>query len=134
MRAVNSSQHAYSSSCANGFYAGSFTDLQAPTTGGAPFISPDLLVAAPTKSGYDFTLVIGSDGAAGTLDACNGVTSAQLVSTYVARATPLSPGSSGVRYFWTSTLGTIYFDPAALIGHTQGNTPPTLTAPAGPLQ
>ena len=134
MRAINSSQHAYSSSCANGFYAGAFTDLQAPTAGGAPFLSPDLLVAAPTKSGYDFTMVIGTDGAPGTLDACNGVTSAQLVSTYVARATPVSPGSSGVRFFWTSTLGTISFDPAAIIAHTLGHTPPTLTAPAGPLQ
>src|SRR4030095_4998839 len=126
MRAINSSQHAFSSSCANGFYAGDFTQFHAPAVGGAPFLSPDLMVAAPSKSGYDFSMVIGSDGAAGTLDACNGVTSAQLVSTYVARATPLAPGSSGVRNFWTSTLGTIYFDPVAIIAHTAGNTPPTL--------
>ena len=65
MRAINSSQHAFSSSCANGFYAGDFTQLHAPTIGGAPFLSPDLMVAAPSKSGYDFSMVIGSDGAAG---------------------------------------------------------------------
>jgi type IV pilus assembly protein PilA len=134
LRAINSSQHAFSSSCANGFYAGTLTELHAPALGGPAFLSPDLLVAAPSKSGYDFSMVIGSDGAAGIMAACNGVTAAQLASSYVARATPVAPGSSGVRFFWTSTLGTIYFDPAMTIAHTAGNTPPSLTAPAGPLQ
>jgi type IV pilus assembly protein PilA len=134
MRALNSSQHAFSSSCGNGFFAGAFTDLHSPTVGGPPFLSPDLMVAAPNKSGYDFTLVMGTDGIAGTFDACNGVTGPQLVSTYVARANPTVQGLSGVRYFWTSTLGTIYFDPVTLIAHTAGNTPPALTAPAGPLE
>ena len=134
MRALNSSQHAFSSSCANGYYASSFTDLHAPSVGGAPFISPDLMVAAPNKSGYDFTMVVGSDGIVGTVGACNGVTGPQLVSTYVARANPSAPGLSGTRYFWTSTLGAIYFDPTGGIAHTAGNTPPTLVPPAGPLQ
>jgi type IV pilus assembly protein PilA len=134
MRSINSSQHAYSSSCANGYFAQAFTDLVAPAVGGAPFLSPDLMAAAPQKSGYDFTMVIASDGVPGTFDACNGVTGPQLVSSYVARANPLAPGMSGVRYFWTSTLGTIYFDPTGVINHTAGNTPPTLAPPAGPLE
>ncbi len=46
----------------------------------------------------------------------------------------MSVGSSGVRYFWTNTLGTIFFDPASPIVHTNGNDAPALTAPAGPLQ
>ena len=45
MRAYNSSQQAFSSSCANGFYADSPLELNAPAAGGAPFVSPDLMVA-----------------------------------------------------------------------------------------
>jgi len=134
LRVINSSQHAFSSSCANGYFASSLTNLNAPSAGGSPFISPDLMVAAPAKSGYDFAMTAGSDGIAGLLDACNGTVSASLTSTYIATANPSVVGSSGVRYFFTNTLGTIYFDPATAIAHTQGNTPPTLTAPAGPLE
>jgi prepilin-type N-terminal cleavage/methylation domain-containing protein len=134
MRAINSSQHAFSSSCANGYYAASFLDLHAPTLGGAPFLSPDLMVATPQKSGYDFALVMASDAIAGTWDACNGVAGAQLASSYYATANPNQPGLSGQRYFWTSTLGTIYFDPTGAIAHTAGNTAPALAPPAGPLE
>src|SRR5213083_2741330 len=43
LRATNSSQQAYSSACANGFYAQGFGQLSlTPVAGGAPFISPDL--------------------------------------------------------------------------------------------
>ncbi len=49
LRAINSSQQAYASSCANGFYAPALNNLSAPATGGAPFISPDLMVAAPDE-------------------------------------------------------------------------------------
>jgi hypothetical protein len=134
MRSINSSQHAFSSSCANGFYAATFTDLHAPAVGGAPFISPDLMVATPVKSGYDFSMVMGSDAVPGTLGACNGVPAAQLVTTYVARGGPQSVGLTGQRYYWTSTLGTIYFDPTTAIPDTAGNTPPVVVPPAGPLQ
>ena len=133
MRSINSSQHAFSSSCANGYYAVSFLDLHAPGVGGAPFLSPDLMVATPLKSGYDFEMVMGTDGVAAVWGACNGVAGPQLSSSYIARANPNQPGLSGQRHFWTSTLGTIYFDPAGAITHMLGNTPPTLVAPAGPL-
>src|SRR6478735_8754598 len=42
LRAINSSQAAFSSSCANGFYANSLTDLYLAPPSGTPFISPDL--------------------------------------------------------------------------------------------
>src|SRR5258705_6346177 len=54
LRAVNSSQHAYSSSCANGAFATVLSDLAiSPTPASPPFISPDLGVGAPNviKSG-----------------------------------------------------------------------------------
>ena len=137
LRAINSSQQAYSSSCANGFYAAQMKDLLlVPATGGAPFISPDLgaaVGASVDKSGYTVSMAKGSDGVAPTLDACNTVVAANLTSTYYAKAEPVSPGSSGTRYFWTNTLGTIYTDPALPIAATTGNAAPTV-ATVKPLQ
>src|SRR5215203_5441182 len=80
LRAINSSQQAYSSSCANGFYAATLLQLDAPATGGAPFISPDLMVETPlTKSGYDVDMGAGTvDAGTATLDACNEVAAADL--------------------------------------------------------
>jgi prepilin-type N-terminal cleavage/methylation domain-containing protein len=134
MRTINSSQHAFASTCGNGFYARSLADMTAPLTGGTSFISPDLMVAAPAKSGYDFLMSPGTDGAPGFMAACNGLTGPQLISTYVATAQPQAPGMSGSRYFYTNTLATIFFDPSNAIVHPQGNTQPSLTAPAGPIQ
>lgn len=131
LRAINSSQQAFSSSCANGFYASVLTDLAiAPASGGAPFISPDLGAGASVeKSGYTVTMDAGSDGAAGSVDACNGVAGGDLISSYYATADPITVGSTGVRYFWTNTLGTIYADPAAAIADTVGNEPPASGEP-----
>ena len=117
LRAINSSQQAFSSTCANGFYAQSLTFLGvAPVTAGAPFISPDLSVAASVqKSGYEINMAEGSDGLVATLDACNvlqagGAAAANLYSSYYAEAHPITVNSSGTRSFWTNTLGTIYVD------------------------
>ncbi len=58
LRAINSGQASYSSSCASGNYAGSLADLvTVPTSGGQGFISPDLKTNGVTKSGYNVTLV-----------------------------------------------------------------------------
>ena len=55
LRAINSSQQAYSSACANGYYAQGLGQLSlAPAAGGAPFISPDLgldAAATPVANG-----------------------------------------------------------------------------------
>ena len=144
LRAINSSQQAFASSCANGFYAPSLDNLSAPATGGAPFISPDLMVPStattgPTKSGYNVHMVgPAADGApAGALtpSSCNGLAPAALASNYWADAQPVSVGSSGVRFFWTNTLGTIFVDPSNPIVWGNGNDAPTLSGPgAGPLQ
>ena len=119
MRAINSSQQAFSSACASGSYAQALGQLAvAPTTGGAPFISPDIgldSVAVPIpiggsveKSGYSVFLEAGASTGTPTRDACNGTLAADLVTEYVAYADPVTIGSSGSRYFWTNTLGTIY--------------------------
>ena len=129
LRAINSSQQAFSSSCANGFYADGLDSLgQAPSGGGAPFISPDLSVAAAgdslAKSGYAITM----DQAAGADDgndpACNAVAAGLLNSAYYVFADPVTPNSTGVRFFWTNTLGTIYTHTATLSAEDAGNEAP----------
>ena len=109
LRAINSSQQAFSSSCANGFYATDLTDLGDAPSGGTPFISPDLGVSnAVVKSGYTIAMTGIAPAAAATLVACNGVLAADLDGSYWANATPTAAGSTGTRAFWTNTLGTIY--------------------------
>ncbi|MGE0863047.1 MAG: type II secretion system protein [Vicinamibacterales bacterium] len=132
LRAINSSQQAFSSSCANGFYAAATDDLGAPSGGGAPFISPDLsgqvLGATIEKSGYAIEMAGGNGADAGTLAACNGTAAADLVSSYFVYADPITENSTGVRYFWTNTLGTIYTHTATMSGEDDGNAAPAIGA------
>jgi prepilin-type N-terminal cleavage/methylation domain-containing protein len=104
LRAIASSQQAYSATCALGGYASSLMDLALPpTAGGPPFISPDLGAAASVlKSGYDVTLAAGTDGVAWPSDACNGVA-----------------GATGTMFYWVGVSGTIFSD-TAVISETDG--------------
>ena len=135
LRAINSSQAAYSSTCANGFYASALTQLGTPvTTDGVPFISPDLGASdVVQKSGFEVNMAEGMGADAAILDACNGEAAAALFASYWAEAHPTGIGSTGTRSFWTNTLGTIYVDPAGdPITDPVGNTVPA--APAVVLQ
>ena len=136
LRTINSSQSAFSSSCAQGFYATDMTDLyQPPVTGGTPFISPDLGVSnTVTKSGYIVVMTGTAAATAATNNACNGVLAADLDGGYYGTANPTSPGSTGSRYFWTNTLGTVYQDTAMPIAHTSGITAPAVTTTLVPIQ
>jgi len=131
LRAINSGQASYSSSCAAGGYAIDLADLvKAPI--GTPsatqgFISPDLSTNGVVKSGYTVTLA--KDGASGTTDigtaadTCNS-SAGTPASSYFANADPVTPGGTGTRYFATDTRGTLFFDTAATIT----NPIPTATA------
>src|SRR5262252_7766419 len=56
LRAINSGQASYSSSCAAGGYAIDLADLVKPPAGSSQgFISPDLSANGVTKSGYKVT-------------------------------------------------------------------------------
>jgi type IV pilus assembly protein PilA len=123
LRAINGGEAAYSSSCAGGGYAVTLTDLGTPPTGSTSgFISPDLMPAAAgssiVKSGY--TVTLGKDGTAGSAavpgTSCNGATTSW--SSFAATADPVTPGSTGTRYFATDTRGTIFFSNSATIGLT----------------
>ena len=130
LRAIASSQQAYSATCALGAYATSLTDLaQPPTAGGPPFISPDLGAAvAVLKSGYDITMAGGTDGVAWPSDACNGVVGTDLMSTFYATAAPTALGSTGTMYYWVGVSGTIFGDTGAItdtngLSQTPGGAP-----------
>ena len=132
LRVINNSQQAYYSSCGNGFYAGTLPILGDAPPAGTPFISPDLSAGASVdKSGYRTTMVRGAEATAATLNGCNpaGVAAA-LFSSFYTSNNPLVPGLTGVRYFWSNTLGTIYASNTDVFGgDTQGNAPPASGAP-----
>jgi type IV pilus assembly protein PilA len=137
LRTINSSQQAFSSSCGNGFYSPTLLVLgTAPTTGGTPFISPDLGVSASpvTKSGYSIVMTGPVAVPAATLPACNGAAAATLAAGFYANGNPLSAGSTGTRYFWTNTLGTVFQDTAMPITWNQIATAPTAAGTLQPIQ
>jgi type IV pilus assembly protein PilA len=112
LRAVSSAQSTFAASCANGLYAQALTTLGSGPSGGSAFISPDLGTAgtSPTKSGYTINMT----GTAQTgATACNGATA--LASGYHAWAVPVST-STGTRYFFTNTTGTIWQATTTLTG------------------
>src|SRR5689334_19062894 len=83
LRAINSGEAAYSSSCAAGGYAQQLEDLVKPPAGGQGFISPDLSTTGVTKSGYKVSLTKGAGSLTVTVAAstCN-VAVKDAVSTY----------------------------------------------------
>ncbi len=111
LRAINSGQSTYSSSCGGNGYAQTLADLAKPPAGSsAGFISPDLAANGVIKSGYVVNLA-GDTGAVNILAAaaaCN-ANAAATVSSYFAEAHPTNIGSTGQRSFATDTRGTIFF-------------------------
>ena len=128
LRAINSAQSTYASSCAQGNYAGTLAALgTAPTGSNQAFISPDIAngsssPATVVKSGYTVGL-----GAAG-LTATSGVTSCNggldVFPGYIANADPVTP-STGTRFFATDNRGTIFQSMATI---------PTILSTSTPIQ
>jgi prepilin-type N-terminal cleavage/methylation domain-containing protein len=114
LRAINSSQQAFASSCGHGMYAANLTTLGVqPATGGASFISPDLSASdTVSKSGYNTTMSGAVAAPASTPDSCQGdAAGANQVTGYTGTATAQS-ASTGSRDFWTNTSGTVYEAPS----------------------
>src|SRR5215470_12806425 len=110
LRATSSAQSTFAASCANGLYAQSLATLGTGPSGGSAFISPDLGASATVvKSGYTVSMT----GTSQTGTACNGATA--LASGYHAWADPVST-STGTRYFFTNTTGTIWQSTSTLGG------------------
>ena len=119
LRAINSGQASYSSSCASGGYAKTLEDLvKAPTSGGQGFISPDLKSTGVTKSGYTVTLAAATTGIdVGTIAATCNAPAAIPTSEYWAKADPVTVNGTGTRYFATDTRGTIFASTTAAIAN-----------------
>jgi prepilin-type N-terminal cleavage/methylation domain-containing protein len=117
LRAIDSAQRTFSTSCGFGAFATGLSQLgTVPLSGGAAFIGPDLGVADTiNKSGYFVTVAAGADGNAGSVDACNGVVAADLATTFYATAAPEILGGTGNLYYWLGTGGTIFEDVAPIV-------------------
>ena len=126
LKVTTSSQVAYSASCGNGAYAATYVILgTAPAPGGEGFISKDLgSVAAPQKSGYNFTMGNGAGSGAGPND-CNGTAT---ITAYLATGIPMTNGTTGTRSFAVNAGNTIW--------QLTGGAAPTepFGAPATPIQ
>ena len=126
LKVTTSSQVAYSASCGNGAYAATYVILgTAPAPGGEGFISKDLgSVAAPQKSGYNFTLGAGAGSAAGPVD-CNAVAT---ITAFYATGIPQTYATTGTRSFAVNAGNTIW----QLTGAAAPTEP--FGAPATPIQ
>lgn len=126
LRTTSTAQVMYSASCGSGGYAATYVTLGTPPAGGSEaFISPDLgTVAAPQKSGYNFTLAPAAGAGAGPNDCLGTPTTAGWYATGI----PQTFGTTGTRSFAVNTANTVFqnFTAAA----------PTepLGAPATPVQ
>ena len=121
LRAINEGEAAFHTSCGGGGYAVDLADLVKPPSGGANqqgFVSPDLGSNGVVKSGYTVTLA--KDGASSTMDVgsaastCNASANTP-ASSYYANADPVTPGSSGMRFFATDVRGTLFYSSAATV-------------------
>ncbi len=110
LRAINSSESTYASSCGSGNYVATLVELATVPTGstGDPFISKDLSLDPSVKSGYTVTLAVGAnDVPVTTVTSCN---TGALHTAYYANAIPMTVGTTGQRAFATNQGGTIWQD------------------------
>jgi prepilin-type N-terminal cleavage/methylation domain-containing protein len=108
LRAVNSAQSTFSSSCGSNNYASTLEVLATPSVAGTPaFISPDLKTTGIVKSGYIVNVAGVGAVPVGTPAACN---AGAMNVGYWAETHPNVLGSTGSRSFGTDTRGTIFVD------------------------
>jgi hypothetical protein len=85
------------------------------------------------KSGYGLTMTGTTAAPPATVAPCNtggaAPTAATLAGSYNGTASPSSPGSTGTRYFYTNTLGTIYQLNTALPTHVSNVAAPSTGTP-----
>jgi prepilin-type N-terminal cleavage/methylation domain-containing protein len=129
LRAINSAQSTYASSCAQGNYATTLVALATPpVAGGQAFISPDLSTDPTVKSGYTVTLGVGGTAATAGVTSCHAAPVA-VFPGYTAAADPVS-AQTGTRDFATDSRGTIFFANGAVVAAAAAAIP----AAAVPIQ
>jgi type IV pilus assembly protein PilA len=111
MRAINSGETAFSSSCAQGGYATSLSQLVAPApTLTQGFISPDLAMDVSTKSGYIIVLAAGLSSTMVVPQASTCSNAGDALASYFGEADPVNFGQTGGRHFGTDERGSIFQD------------------------
>ena len=107
LNALNQAQFTYMQTCGKQRYAPTLVALGTPAPGNEHgFVSPDLAAADPLlKSGYQFQLT-GTPATEGE-QTCTGLVP---LDRYRITADPLTPGSTGTRYYGTNTDRVIYSD------------------------
>ena len=131
LRAINSGQAAYSSSCAAGGYATTLADLFKAPAGGTGFISPDLYINGVVKSGYTVTLAVGPSNTPVLVASATCNAFADALASYFATADPVTANGTGSRYFGTDERGTIFQDTSGALTTAKLATP---VAPVQPVQ
>ncbi len=113
LRAINSGEAAFSSSCGQGGYATTLVQLfTVPVAGGTGFISPDLATDPTIKSGFTVSLAVGTGNTVVLAQAATCNNAANALATYFGKAVPVTYGGTGSRSFGTDERGTIFQDTA----------------------
>jgi len=115
LRAINSGQSTYASSCGSGFYAPSLTQLAKPPIGtNDGFVETDLGSAdTVVKSAY--TIQMSSTPFGGAPDTCNALGPGATGQAFKAAADPLDVANN-VRYFAVNAGNAIWEDRSSLWG------------------
>ena len=117
LRAINSANLNWMTNCAGGRgYSTSLSNLgQLPSTGGQPFISPDLSVTTSPvqKSGYNLTYAAVGTQQTGVTTCVTAITTAE--QAYDALASPASVGTTGVRHFGTNENNALFENTGAAV-------------------
>jgi prepilin-type N-terminal cleavage/methylation domain-containing protein len=100
LRTLNTVSVTYSSQC--GGFPPSLVALGPPLNACVTADLIDGVLAAGTKSGYTFTYTAGP-----------GVGAPPVINSYTINADPVTPGTTGQRFFFTDQSGVVRADPAA---------------------
>jgi prepilin-type N-terminal cleavage/methylation domain-containing protein len=134
LRALNTAQASFASSCGGGSYSPTVALLSVAPTGdgmaNASFIGPDYTADIIDRAGYRIRFTKGVVVATAPAT-CNGLAANSTVQSYYIAGDPLATGPGmPVRYFGTSSGGTIYQSTVRLSAFYSGVPP----APARPIQ
>ena len=134
LRALNTAQASFASSCGGGSYSPTVALLSvAPAGGGmakAAFIGPGYTADIIDRAGYRIRFTKGVVVATAPAT-CNGLAARNTVQSYYIAGDPLATGPGmPIRYFGTSSSGTIYQSTKRITAFYSGVPP----APAKPIQ
>jgi prepilin-type N-terminal cleavage/methylation domain-containing protein len=109
LRALNSAQAAFATSCAGGYYAPTVLLLATVPVGGKnPFIGPGFAADTINREGYQLVFTPSAVGPRAPAS-CNGLAAGLAVVSYFYGGNPLTTGlGAPARYFGTSITGTIF--------------------------